>query len=251
MTTSMTVQTSGMPALNGAAPELQARMLEVRDNLESIDTFTLPRAKMTSQGFELLEGEKPLTELEGVIIHTKKTNVFYAKPYNPRETQSPDCFSLDGNTPDKSIRNPVHSTCRGCPKAEFGTNTMGSGKACRNLKPIYMLLGDEAIMPRQITVTPASLKAANQYLMELLERGISYRKVRTKITAYKADPKDTYMKLKFTMAAKLDEQQVKNAEYLKTSWMPVIETQVVMEADLDQTPTEHVKKSNANHTKEF
>lgn len=209
---------AGLPSVS---EDLQNRMLEVKDNLESVETFRLPRAKMTSLGFELIEGEDPLTELEGVIIHTKRTNVYYAKPYNPSEMAPPDCYSLDGVTPN--VSNPVHKTCKGCPMAEFGTNSMGSGKACRNLKPLFMLLSDESVMPRQVTVTPASLKAANQYLMDLTERGVSYRKVKTKVTAYKENPRDTYMKLKFTMGKKLDAQAVQNVEYLKAQWMPVMD----------------------------
>jgi hypothetical protein len=216
-----------LPSLAGASPEVIERMQEVQDNLESVESFRLPRTKMTAAGFELIEGEPVVTELEGVLIHTKKTNVYYGKPYNPNDVGPPDCFSLDGNTPDKSIEKPVSKTCKGCPMAEFGTNSMKSGKACRNLKPIYLLLSDEAIMPRQLTVAPSSLKAANQYLMDLTERGIAYRKVKTKITAYKENAHDTYMKLKFSMGQKLDEQQVKNVEFLRNQWRPVMDAQIV------------------------
>lgn len=224
---------SVLPSLAGANPALQERMLEVRDNMESVENFRLPRAKMTAEGFELIEGEEPLEELEGVIVHTKKTNVYYAKPYNPSDVSPPDCFSNDGVTPDKSIAKPVHVSCKGCPMAEFGTNSMKSGKACRNLKPMYLLLGDESIMPRQVTVTPASLKAANQYLMDLTERGISYRKVKTKIVAYKENPRDTYRKLKFAIAGKLDPQRVTDVEFLKNQWLPVMNAQIVDQREMD------------------
>lgn len=234
-----------LPSLVGASPELTARMNEVKENMESVESFKLPRAKMTSQGFELIEGEEPVTELEGVIIHTKKTNVYYAKPFNPNDVQPPDCYSLDGVTPDKQVVNPVHATCKGCPMAEFGTNSMKSGKACRNLKPLYVLLSDEAIMPRQITVTPASLKSANQYLMDLTERGIAYKKVKTKITAYKENPRDTYMKLKFTMGKKLDEQEVQNVEFLKNQWRPIMDAQLVEQREtVDTGPQRAVSESN-------
>lgn len=216
-----------LPSLAGASPEVLERMNEIKDNLESIETFRLPRAKMTPLGFQLIEGEPVATELEGVIIHTKKTNVYYAKPYNPKDLAAPDCFSLDGVLPDKSVQKPVHATCKGCPMAEFGTNSMKSGKACRNLKPLYILLSDEAIMPRQVTIAPSSLKAANQYLMDLTERGIAYRKVKTRISAFKKNPEDTFMTLKFSLAGKLDPQQVVNAEFLRNQWRPIMDAQVV------------------------
>ena len=100
---------------------------------------------------------------------------------------------MDGVVPDESIDKPVSKVCKGCKMAEFGTNQMKSGKACRNLKPMYMLLGDDAIMPRQLTITPTSLKAANQYLLDLTERGFSYRKVKTKVEAFKKNPADTFV----------------------------------------------------------
>ena len=80
------VQSSGMMSITGVSPHLAARLEEVKDNLESVENFRLPRVKMTSTGFELIEGQPVLTELEGVIIYTRKTNVYYAGAYNPRES---------------------------------------------------------------------------------------------------------------------------------------------------------------------
>ncbi len=223
-----------LPAMEGASPELLARVQEVQDNLESVDNFRLPRIKMTSDGAEILEGEEPVTSLEGVLIHTKKTNVYYDKPFNPTKPEPPRCLSLDGVVPDPKLKDkdgkpqaPIHATCKGCPMAEFGTNSMKSGKACRNLKPLYLLLSDEAILPRQLTVTPSGLKAANQYLLDLTERGLSYRKVKTLVEFYKENPRDTYMKVKFRMAGKLDQARINDVEYLRGTWLPVMNNQSV------------------------
>lgn len=226
-----TKQASVLPALSGASAELMERMADVKDNLESVENFKLPRAKMTASGLELVEGDAPILTLEGVIIHTKKTNVYYDKPYTPGESLPPTCYSVDGETPTggEQVQNP---TCKGCPKAEFGTNSMKTGKACRNLKPLYMLLSDESIMPRQLIVTPASLKLANQYLMDLTERGVPYRKVKTKVELYKENPRDTYFKMRFKMGTRLDEQAQKNVEYLRTQWMPVMNAQGVDVSEL-------------------
>lgn len=241
------VQANVLPSLIGASPEVQARMLEVQDNMESVENFKLPRAKMTAGGIELIEGEEPLLELTGVIIHTKKTNVYYAKPFNPNDVSPPDCFSQDGITPDKSIEKPINKTCKGCPMAEFGTNSMKSGKACRNLKPLYLLLSKEAIMPRQFTVTPASLKAANQYLMDLTERGIAYRKVETKINLYKENPRDTYFKARFSVARKLDPQEITDVEFLKNQWKPVMDNQVVDQREFDNNTSTPVETPNGEY----
>lgn len=239
-------KSQALPALSGASAEVQARMDEVRNNLESIESFRLPRAKMTASGLELVEGEEPILELEGVIIHTKKTNVYYDTLFNEDEIKPPTCFSPDGEVPSDGEGlegyKKQHPTCKGCPQAEFGTNQMKSGKACRNLKPMYLLLGDEAIMPRQLTVTPTSLKSANQYLLNLTERGIAYRKVKTRIKLYKDNPRDTYYKMAFTMVGKLDEQRIKDVEFLRNSWMPVMTAQGVDAAEFG-----HEQGAQAQH----
>lgn len=240
----------------GASPELIERMNEVKENLESVDNFRLPRAKMTAGGLELIEGETPILELEGVIVHTKKTNVYYDKPFNPKiKAEPPRCYSKDGITPEADLKNkdgqllkPIHPTCKGCPMAEFGTNSMKSGKACRNLKPVYLLLSDQAIMPRMLTITPASLKLANQYLLDLTEQGINYRKVKTHISLFKDDPKDTYFKLKFTKGAKLAEQGIKDVEFLKNQWLPVMNNQVADQSEfVDNAQAAPVQDPNGEY----
>lgn len=218
----------------GASPELIERIKEVNDNLSSIEDFKLPRVKMTEHGAEILEGEEPLQTLEVVLLHTKKTNVYYEKPFNKNRPEPPRCFSIDGDLPSKDLKDkegkplkPINPTCKGCPKAEFGTNLTGAGKACRNLKPMYVLLGDDAIMPRQLTVTPTSLKAANQYLIGLTERGLSYRKVKTVIEFYKKDPDDKYMVARFKMGGKIPVEKQADVDYLRNSWLSIMSNQVI------------------------
>jgi hypothetical protein len=220
-------------AVSGPSTELLERVKEVQENIDAVENFQLPRIKMTSAGMELMDGEAPVQEIEGVIIHAKKTNVYYAKPYNPSDVAPPTCFSLDGVRPDPSIRTPQHATCKGCPQAEFGTNSMKSGKACRNLKPFYILTSDEAILPRQLTIAPTSLKAADQYLMNLTERGVNYRKVKTKITAYKENNKDTYCKLRFQMIGKLDAQRVADVEAIRQNLLPIMSAQVIEQREME------------------
>ena len=227
-------QAAALPATKPqASAELLERIGEVRDNLQAVEEFRLPRIRMTSGGAEITEGEEPVQAIEGIILHAKKTNVFYAKPYNPSDVNPPDCFSLDGERPDASIEKPQHPTCKGCPKAEFGTNSMGSGKACRNLKPLYFLTGDGAIMPRQLTISPTSLKAANAYIMDLTAAGYNFRKVKTRIEFFKENPKDTYMKAKFKKVGVLDAQQKADVDALLEMWKPMIEKQTIDQSELE------------------
>lgn len=218
-------------ALTAASADLRARILEVAENLDSFDDFKLPKAKVTSDGFELYEDVEPLESVTGVLIHAGKLNIYYDEPYNPNAVKPPTCFSTDGRKPDDTILEPQNATCKGCPQAQWGTNSMKSGKACRNIKPMYMLIGD-SIMPRQIAVSPTSLKAANEYLLGLTESGISYFKIKTVITAYKENSKDTYSKLKFSRGEKLSVDEIKDVEALRESWREVIGAQAIDIADV-------------------
>jgi hypothetical protein len=225
---------------------LLERISEVQENLDAVEEFKIPRIRMTSGGAEITEGEDPVSEIEGIILYAKKTNVYYAKPFNPADVNPPDCFSLDGNMPDASIKAPQNATCKGCPKAEFGTNSMGSGKACRNLKPLYLLTGEGAIMPRQLTISPTSLKAANAYIMDLTAAGHNYRKVRTKIEFFKENAKDTYMKAKFKKVGTLSEQEKVDVDLLLSMWRPHLDKQMI-----DQRETEPVASAPSDLSGDF
>lgn len=241
-----TVEPAALPAKLQASAALMERISEVKENLESVESFRIPRIKMTSEGIEVREGEEPVKEVEGVILHTRMSNVYYKDNFNPDNVTPPTCFSQDGKRPDPSVKQPVHATCKGCPMAEFGTNNMKSGKACRNLKPVYLLVGD-AIMPRQLTVTPASLKAANLYFLELAERGVAYRKVITKITAYKKDRGDTYFTLKFTKGENLPAEKLADVDYLKAQWLPIMDSQVLDQREVDSTGARPVQEASGDY----
>jgi hypothetical protein len=219
-------------AIAKPSPGLLERMQDMSENLDSVEGVTLPKVKVTAAGFVLGEDQAALPELIGTIVHARKLNVYYKGAYDPSKIEPPTCFSNDGITPDSSIASPVAPSCKGCPMAEFGSNTR-KGKACRNIKPIYLLLGDTAFIPRQLAITPTSLKAANNYLMELTERGLQYRKVRTKITAYKKNHADIHATLKFSLDSKLEYQQSADIEFLRNKWMPAMNNQSVDEREVE------------------
>lgn len=231
-------------ALQGASDQVLEGLKIAKENMLAVDNFKLPRTKITGEGFELVEGAEPQKEMTGVIVFAKKTNVYYDKAYKKGDVSPPRCYSIDGETPVQDLRDkdgkalkPIHATCSGCPMAEFGTNAMGTGKACRNLKPIYLIRKTEnglSIVPRQVTVTPTSLKAANGYFMDLTEMGFSYRNVATKITAFKKDSDDKYSVLKFAMGAKLTEQESKDVEAIRSQWLSAMTVDIVDQNELDK-----------------
>ena len=234
-TTAVTVKETAPAPVVALQPSeaMLSQFAEVQENLATLEDARLPRMKMQADGIGLNEDAPAVKELEGTIMHVRRVNQYYEKPFDPANVQPPDCYSLDGITPAKDSPKLQAPKCAGCPKAEWGSNNRNKGKACRNMKPIYMLVGDDSIMPRQLTVPPTSLKAVNNFLLTLTERGIPYRKARVKIEAYKETPKDTYCRLRFNYLGKLDDQRAKDVEYLRSKWLPIMDKQLLEQAETE------------------
>lgn len=212
---------------------LQDSILEIQDNMALVENFKIQRIKVTTDGAETVEGEVPVMSFIGNIIHAKRVNAFYAKGYNPKvKAERPTCASSDGIKPDKEIQSPQHVTCRGCPKAEFGTSVMGAGKACRNLRPLYVVL-PETTIPKQLQITPTSLANFSRYMIEIAGRTLNYKKVLTEFTFTPVDD-SPYCTVSFRMAGKLDPQQNRDSEELQKLWLPYIEKDVIEQGDAEE-----------------
>jgi len=79
----------------------------------------------------------PVGSLRVVILdgndHVSK--IYYEKSYDEGDDASPDCFSLDGVTPDPTVQNPQSKTCEACPHNVYGSKVTPQGTltwACAN-----------------------------------------------------------------------------------------------------------------------
>lgn len=90
----------------------------------------------------------PIPVLESVIVgvspHVSKQ--FYEKRYSEGDDASPDCFSLDGITPDPQSTKKQCESCAACPMNVFGSRITEAGKkakACQDSRRIAVVpLGD-------------------------------------------------------------------------------------------------------------
>jgi len=87
--------------------------------------------------WRLLDGGKEITQVEEryldvVIIKAapKVARVFYAKTFDKDSADVPDCWSGDGDTPDRSVKQPQGVTCAKCPQNVAGSGK-GDSRACR------------------------------------------------------------------------------------------------------------------------
>jgi hypothetical protein len=66
---------------------------------------------------------------------------YYSKPYDPKDTSPPDCWSNDNKTPHENSASPQSSTCLKCPKNIAGSG-IGTTKACQTKSNIAVVLAN-------------------------------------------------------------------------------------------------------------
>lgn len=197
----------GTPSALGAA---------LTGGLSSGQSF--PKISIKASRFRIKEGDTETvmesTFLDMVIVgaNPRLSKTWYAKQWTPdAEPSAPDCFSLDGVSPDPESADPQNDLCASCPQNAWGSKVTPQGqqiKACSDKKRLAVVSADDPSGPVYLLeVTPAALKGLNQYQKELSVRGIPPEVVKTRVSF---DTDASFPKLKFTFAGFLDEgtQQV-------------------------------------------
>jgi hypothetical protein len=189
------------------------------DALQGISTGFPPSIRIKRNGFRVVDGNgdeinlKP-NDLAGgeyldiVILAAKPglNKVYYEAAYDPNQVEpsAPDCFSLDGVTPDKSVNKPVNPTCSTCPMNAFGSgrNAAGQptkGKACADSKILAVFRKGSVY---SFKIPPASLKNFGLYVKNLTNRGVPLGNV---ITYVGFDEDADYSVLQFRVGAFIPE----------------------------------------------
>jgi len=173
---------------------------------------SFPRISIKGARFRIVEGDTETvlesTSLDVVVVgaNPRLSKTWYAKAWTPdSEPQAPDCFSLDGVSPDPQATDPQNDLCASCPQNAWGSKVTPTGqqiKACSDNKRLAVVSADDPTGPVYLlSVTPAALKGLNQYQKELSVRGIPPEIVKTKISF---DTDASFPKLKFGFGGFLD-----------------------------------------------
>lgn len=246
---------------DGASTSLANRISEMDLNLSLIENVKIGRIKPATTGL-LMDAanpdDEPVQEVKGVIVFGAKYKAFYMEKYDPdsAEKKPPDCFSHDGKAPSPDSENKQAAACKGCANNEFESADVGKGKACRDMRRLFLLLsvkeGEEAIMPIQLNVTPTSLKAWDEYMGKLLMFGISVDKVQTIIKAKQKSRDDKYCVLSFSKGEDYSKDPVVmgNIRCLKKYWLPHMQRSHV-EQDEVAEPTAAPAQASAATPGEF
>jgi hypothetical protein len=110
---------------------------------------------------------------------------------------APVCFSNDGQL---GIGQPG-GNCLACPNKEWGSAAKGKGKACRDLRPIFLLQPGD-YLPIIVQTSRMSLKKLSAYFTLLARRGIPYYAAITEIGLAQAQNPGTPVYSVLTFAVK-------------------------------------------------
>lgn len=191
----------GVPSMLGAA---------LTGGLSSGQSF--PKISIKASRFRIKEGDTETvlesTALDVVIVgaNPRLSKTWYAKQWDANaDPVAPDCFSLDGISPDPESEDPQNDLCASCPHNAWGSKVTPTGqqvKACSDKKRLAVVAADDASGPVYLLeVTPAALKGLNQYQKELSVRGIPPEIVKTRVSF---DTDASFPRLKFTFGGFLD-----------------------------------------------
>ena len=139
---------------------------EVQTALENIDPRP-PRIKISreAQAFLLPDGSTEKT-LTGVIVYHHKARGYW----EVEGQQLPTCSSMDGIT--GTDENGEQRACATCPFNAWGSGKDGRGKACKEMRWIYVLQEGE-IIPSRISLPPTSLGQFDAFVTALAQRKIA------------------------------------------------------------------------------
>jgi hypothetical protein len=223
-----TTDPGGYLALTRTADEIQEI---VADNLagQDITEFDLRRVGMPAGGATVwqvptLAGLQNLEELSGILVYTKQTRSYWS---NDQDTGEPPLCS----SPDSIVGvGTPGGDCRSCPLSQFGskinekTGQPDKGQACTQ-RAMWFLLREEGFLPIVVSLSPTSLRAAKQYMLDLAGAGIRFNEVVTTIRLEQDRNAggDKYSRAVPTLGARLDPETAQAARAYADILKPIFE----------------------------
>lgn len=160
-TTMATPYTFNLPAMDG----LDFGNDDLADDMEGL-TLSFPKVKIPAGGslqFELPTGDPENPEyvrfLQGIILFHHASGAYWPEGMEYDDNTVPLCSTVDG----KQGYGTPGGTCAACELNRYGTATDGKGKACKNMRILY-LLQDGDYIPVQLSLPPTSLRPFNDFM---------------------------------------------------------------------------------------
>lgn len=161
--TLMEQETFILPAMLEGGGEFTSE--ELAEDMDGL-SMSFQRVKIPAGGviqFELPsdDPENPdyAKTLTGVILFNHSTNAYWPEGDEYDDNVPPLCSSVDGK---QGIGTPG-GLCQTCALNRFGSGSDGKGKACKNMRVLYLLRSGE-YMPLQLTLSPTSIKPWSNFI---------------------------------------------------------------------------------------
>lgn len=202
-------------------------------DLDRIGMPTGGRTKWTVPG---LEGEEEVAELTGVIVHWKESRSYWTTSYEDTGGGTPpDCSSRDavratsteGFDPGAPKDPDGFFLCEGCPLAVYGSDPRegSNSQACAQRRQLF-LLTPEDILPVVVSLSPASLGAANKYFMRLSKAQVPYFAVVTTLTLEQHAKPVKHSRAVFKMAQRLEGDHAEKIAQYAANMRPIFDSVV-------------------------
>ena len=162
-----TAMTTNEP-LDFVLPEMGDADFSSEELAEDTDglTMSFPRIKIPAGGvlqFELPTGDPQHPDysptLTGVILYNHASCAYWPEGDEYNDDVPPLCSSVDG----KQGYGEPGGVCETCALSQFGSASNGRGKACKNMRVLYLLRSGE-FMPLAINLSPTSISPFREFL---------------------------------------------------------------------------------------
>lgn len=135
---------------------------------DDIEGLQLDYPELKVPGGGMLQWELPTGDpqnpdytkyLEGIILYSHNNNAYWPGGHDESSNDPPICQSMDA----KMGYGEPGGTCTDCMLNQYGSSESGVGKACKNMRTIYLLRSGE-FMPVRIALPPTSLRPFNKFI---------------------------------------------------------------------------------------
>jgi hypothetical protein len=224
-------QDSAIMALTVEVSRLE-RAMQVNLGSGGLSTSMMPKVVVPAGGstawqVPTVQGEKNMDALVGVIVFSQPAKAYYSIAYEDAGASKtpPNCSSMDGLV---GVGTPG-GQCFKCPMNQYGSALKGKGKACADLRLLFVL-GQDSILPMMVKLPPTSVKHVDTYLARLAGTLDAYTDVVTAITLRKDKNEAgvSYSEAQFTMVRRLTDQEKTVVEYFHN----LVKSLVVAQHDL-------------------
>lgn len=205
--------------------EIYAEILAAQEEVGGMVTYRAKVATGGGKSFDIDTGNEDTDtstqRLVGVVIHSHKCNARFDEDSTG---EPPICSSMDGEYGTDAESGEVH-TCSKCPYNQYGSSSKGSGKACKNMIRLYMMVEGSPI-PLVISLPPTSIKSWQNYRLGVLaSRKLKPVEAVTELTLTPQVSKsgNKYSVVRPKLVGKLDEAGAEAARFFASGFVPKVE----------------------------